>query len=314
MANYKDITGQQFGMLTAVRHVGISNWLFRCDCGSERIYQRSRVEKGMVKSCGCNKIKDITGQKFGRLTAIRKVDNQLWEFKCDCGNTIISDRYAVTSGKTRTCGCRRKDPKRNLIGKCFGRLFVRSYCGDGLWECVCDCGNVVKRSAGSLRLNKECSCGCKQTKFIAKHGLSDEKIYHIWRGMINRCYNPTSESYCIYGKRGIEVCERWRGEHGLVNFLADMGEPTTEQSIDRIDVNGNYEPSNCRWATMKEQANNKRNNKYITCNGLTKTVAQWADETGIKAATLHYRLKIGLEPSLIFYNGNLKQKGKNVQK
>ncbi len=314
MANFKDITGQRYNMLTAVRHVGRGIWLFRCDCGTERIIQRSVVERGLVKSCGCRKVKDITGQKFGRLTAVRKVDNQIWEFRCDCGNIIQSDRYAVTSGKTRTCGCRRKDPRKDLVGKRFGRLIVRSYHGNGLWECVCDCGNVVNRNAGSLRTDKECSCGCKQTKFVAKHGLSDEKIYHIWRGMMDRCYNPTTESYYLYGKRGIRVCDRWRGSNGLMNFLADMGRPTKEQSIDRIDVNGDYCPENCRWATAVEQSNNKRNNVYITYNGQTKTSAQWAHQFGIGVSTLHYRLKRGLEPPLLFYKGNLKQINEKVKK
>lgn len=314
MANFKDITGQRYNMLTAVRHVGRGIWLFRCDCGTERIIQRSVVERGLVKSCGCRKIKDITGQKFGKLTAIRRIYKQVWEFKCDCGSIIQSDRYNVTSGKIVTCGCRRKDPKSNLVGKRFGRLVVRSYHGDGLWECVCDCGNVVNRNAGSLRTDKECSCGCKQTKFVAKHGLSDEKIYHIWRGMMDRCYNPKTESYHLYGERGIRVCDRWRDDNGLMNFLADMGRPTKEQSIDRIDVNGDYCPENCRWATAQEQSNNKRDCKYITYKGRTQTAAQWVDELGIKRANVYYRIKIGLEPSLIFYNGNLKQIGKNVPK
>lgn len=314
MAKYKDITGQRYNMLTAVRHVGRGIWLFRCDCGAERIIQRSVVERGLVKSCGCRKIKDITGQKFGKLTAIRRVYKQVWEFKCDCGSIIQSDRYNVTSGKIVTCGCRRKDIKSNLVGKRFGWLVVRSYHGGGLWECICDCGNVVNREAGSLKANKECSCGCKQTKFVTKHGLSDEKIYHIWHGMIDRCYNPKTESYRLYGERGIRVCDRWRDENGLMNFLADMGKPTKEQSIDRIDVNGDYCPENCRWATAEEQSNNKRNNVRITYNGQTKTSAQWARQFGISASALHYRLKRGLEPPLLFYKGNLKQINEKVKK
>lgn len=130
----------------------------------------------------------------------------------------------------------------------------------------------------------------------ASHGHSinkrHTKTYSAWHSMRDRCELPNNPQYCNYGGRGIRVCERWRK---FENFLADMGEsPSLKHSIDRFpDNNGNYEPGNCRWATKKEQANNKRTNVFVTFNGETKTVSQWAEGLGWKTNTLIYRLKRG---------------------
>jgi hypothetical protein len=123
-------------------------------------------------------------------------------------------------------------------------------------------------------------------------GFRHTKVYSVWHLMVQRCTNPNCKGWKWYGSRGITVCDRWRS---FENFLADMGEPPSpEHSIDRYpDNDGNYEPGNCRWATAKEQANNKRNNKLISYNGQTKTLQGWADMLGVKANTLNYRLRRG---------------------
>jgi hypothetical protein len=107
--------------------------------------------------------------------------------------------------------------------------------------------------------------------------------------MLDRCSKPSQESYRLYGERGVTVCERWR--ESFENFLGDMGrKPTSSHSIDRIDVEGNYEPSNCRWATPKQQGRNKRTNRIINHNGLSLTLVEWTERTGIKATTISMRL------------------------
>jgi hypothetical protein len=111
--------------------------------------------------------------------------------------------------------------------------------------------------------------------------------------MINRCHRPTTSGYHKYGARGIVVCERW---HTFVNFLADMGEPPEGMSIERKNNDGNYEPSNCRWATAIEQANNKTTSRFIENHGRRMTLSQWARETGIKEATIDMRLRKGWSP------------------
>ena len=150
----------------------------------------------------------------------------------------------------------------DLTGKRFGRLIALhtvSTKGRAIWLCRCDCGNTKTVRGTHLTQGLISSCKCLQTEFVIprKHGRSRSRVYRIWRDMLSRCHNENYPERHLYGGRGIEVCERWR--YSFENFLADMGEPAPELSIDRFpNKDGNYEPGNCRWATAKEQAGNRR--------------------------------------------------------
>lgn len=174
------------------------------------------------------------------------------------------------------------------------------------WNCVCDCGVRKPVAALHLKSGKSANCGClKSIRLMARamtHGHSGTRTHRIWLNMRQRCRNPNLPDFKHYGGRGITVCERWEV---FENFLADMGECPPAMSIDRIDVNGNYEPKNCKWATQKEQVNNQRKSVRLTLHGRTQTLAQWADEMGLDASCIRWRLEQGwsheralTEPSL----------------
>lgn len=166
-----------------------------------------------------------------------------------------------------------------------------------LWKCRCDCGREVWVRGTSLRYGTTKSCNHHRNANY-KHGLTNNRIYYVFYDMHQRCENPNNHAYKYYGERGICVCDEWSGENGVVSFAnwAFANGYKDGLSIDRIDVNGNYEPSNCRWADVKTQARNKRNNRYlIDSNGTKKVAADIATEKGIDHRSIYQRIKSGWE-------------------
>jgi hypothetical protein len=197
----------------------------------------------------------------------------------------------------------------DLRGHRFGKLIVDSFAGRNaknliIWNCVCDCGGKTLATSASLRSKVERSakrsCGCLAVEVTRNrsitHGKHGSPEYQSWRSMIGRCENPNATGYKNYGGRGITICDSWR--KSFERFFQDMGErPSMECQIDRIDNDGNYEPSNCRWATVKQQANNRRKktlNLVIEFKGESKTLPEWAELLGVKVGTLYARRWRGL--------------------
>lgn len=165
---------------------------------------------------------------------------------------------------------KRNKPATDITGLRFGRLTVTGFSHYGPdheqhWDCVCDCGKTCKPQKQGLRRGTSSSCGCycaeRRIEVSTSHKMHNSPEYITWAGMKSRCKSPLHTGYKYYGGLGVTVCERWQL---FENFFADMGpKPSPIHSIDRINPYGNYEPSNCRWATPKEQANNKRKSPCI---------------------------------------------------
>lgn len=185
----------------------------------------------------------------------------------------------------------------NLEGEHFGHLTVIKECGRKnnriMWECACDCGNVTAVDTHSLTTGNTKSCGCRKYGNRKVHGdaggVVRSRLYTIWGGMKNRCKNPSQSRFNRYGGRGIEVCEEWQNFSSFKEWALANGY-TDSLTLDRINVDEGYSPENCRWVTDKEQANNTSRNRFLTFAGETKTIAQWADVTGIQSSTLYARL------------------------
>jgi hypothetical protein len=196
-----------------------------------------------------------------------------------------------------------KCPKHGLFkdraGIRFGRLTVLGFAGqanggNSLWFCRCDCGNLTRVQGNSLSNNTTRSCGCLNIESATTHGHTKKykmsREYITWNAMLSRVRNENNPNFYNYGGRGISVCERWLK---FENFFADMGNKPKGTSIDRINNDGNYEPSNCRWATNAVQANNKRSNRYLTHIGKTQTIAQWEQEFNLNTSTISHRISNG---------------------
>ncbi len=186
----------------------------------------------------------------------------------------------------------------SIIGLKQNRLTITSLGGmngsDRMCVAKCDCGTEVVSRAKHIIKGRTKSCGCLQKEKIGdlkrSHSKSGSRIHRIWLGMISRCTHSTATGWKNYGGRGIRVCKSW---NSFENFLSDMGEPQSNQTIERINTNGDYCPSNCRWATMDEQRRNKRNNRVITANGKTMILSDWANEIGVTVSALWKRLNRG---------------------
>jgi hypothetical protein len=280
-------------------------------------------------------LQDLTGQRFGRLRVLRRAENDKsggarFLCVCDCGNETVSAGTDLRRGRSKSCGCLgrrhlalgripglrrrpgRRRPSQDLTNHKFGRLTVTGRSGDkkhgdAQWLCVCICGTEAIVWASNLRAGHTKSCGCLKRESLnrrahghtQKHRATTE--YVCWRSMLQRCYYRGHKSFKYYGGKGIAVCSRWLhgegGKSGFECFLQDMGpKPAHELTIERRDWKGNYEPSNCYWASWETQANNRSDNLLVTIGGITQTVAQWGRQKGINHTTITWRLSRGWPP------------------
>lgn len=188
----------------------------------------------------------------------------------------------------------------DITGKRFGKLVAiqiakKDKRGEYYWLCKCDCGNQKVVSSYKLRSGNTKSCGCFQREFRANgirktHGMTNSKLYTIWQNMKHRCNDPKNIMFQYYGGRGIRVCDEWLG--GFEQFMEWAMKMGYQEglSIERIDVNGDYSPANCKWITKKQQYLNRTDSHLLTAFGKTQTIKEWADESGIKYDTIERRV------------------------
>lgn len=294
MSALNDLTGQKFGRLTVIRREGSSRsgkatWLCRCECGNTTVVIGSCLINGNTSSCGCYQREvasianyiDLTGQKFGRLTVKKKQksdenNNVIWECECDCGNLCTVSTSSLRNGSKRSCGCLAIEVSKarevDITGMKFGRWTALYRVEDvnsvnPMWVCRCECGTQKEIDKSSLIDGRSKSCGCLRQEIVkdlhTKHDGCNDRLYGVWKDMKSRCYNKNIRSYKDYGGRGIKICESWKNDYAEFKKWAyengyDENAQKGDCTIDRIDVNGDYCPENCRFVDSKLQAQNKR--------------------------------------------------------
>lgn len=262
----------------------------------------------------------MTDCKYENFTVIRKGTGRVtkggqykttWICKCVCGKEFEVDGQKIRRNEVYSCGCMRYKNREKYFNDLSNMEFdnfkvVRRLKPEEVerkrynWLCECNCGRMFYGNTNKIKTGHTKSCGCLKEKdkirignLNRKYHYSNRRMYAIYRAMILRCYNPNIKGFSDYGGRGIEVCEEWRSENGFDVFYEWAIQNGYEENltIDRIDVNRNYKPSNCRWVTNLKQQNNRRNNIMLTYDGKTQSLKEWSRELNINYSAMHWRWK-----------------------
>lgn len=312
MSNKEDLKNKKYGKWEVIsnrfRKNNKSYFTCKCECGTVKDVERNSLISGRSTQCkkcsskALEKDDKYIGKIFGEIEVI-KVDKDFFDknkrkkyiCKCSCGYEFSSFSHNFTV-LTKCKKCKEKDG--SILGKTYERLIVVEEFKEGKimkCKCLCKCGNETTVRKSDLVCNKTKSCGCLSKEVKLKinktHGMTRTRLHNIWTAMKQRCYYPNHISFNSYGGRGIIVCDEWKNDFmSFYNWAMENGYEDG-LSIDRIDVNGNYEPNNCRWANNYIQSNNKTNNRYIKYNGEVKTLREWSDILGINYNTLRTQTK-----------------------
>ena len=228
-----------------------------------------------------------------------------------CGAKKDVDAWALKSGAVRSCGCLRNlIPKKDITGLITeSGVKVLGYVGDSLWKVQYTCSHLSDVRKGLVYSNKTGLCAnCSKSKTCmdrnTSHNMVNTPTYQSWLGMRRRCYDKSNNRFQFYGARGIKVCDRWL--NSFENFYSDMGERPDGMSLDRVDTDGNYEPSNCKWSTEIEQANNKTTNLLFTDGEQVWSLMRWCDIFGKDYKHIWYKYRTCGIPIELLFDGKLK--------
>ena len=345
MSEPLNLVGKRFGKLVVIKRVqntkkGNTQWECKCDCGKTKNALGYDLKNGRTVSCGCNLVgtvahnrQDLTGQRFGLLTVLKLNKSEkgilTWDCVCDCGKHRIVSSNTLKHTPNISCGCNNRKTKeingikvgekfKDITGQKFNHLTVVELESNlnqkAIWKCQCDCGNFKNVNGKDLKSGHTKSCGClqKKTKIVRSKNQriakNQDRLKQEWYSMKNRCLS-TYHGHKGYYDRGITVCQEWIESYSNFKNWALANGYNDNLTLDRINNNKGYSPQNCRWATQKEQANNKTTNVFITYNGKTQTMKQWCDELELSYGTIRARRRNGKEGADLFapvkkkYNG-----------
>lgn len=293
---------------------GIRYNLCRCECGNEVLIRNHTLRTQRIRDCGCGtyKLNQYIGTKFGKLTVSKCYKKRLYGkvniicvCKCDCGNETEVVYSNLKNGNVSSCGCSKDFNFYNYRNKLFHGIEIIELLDEKekTVKCKCHCGEFFVCNLYDLTAKSRYIQGCKKCKKDGESKASQfswniktkrNRLMGIYYGMLDRCYNTLNKSYKDYGGRGIKICEEWlENPKSFYNWSIKNGY-SKELTIERKDNNGNYTPQNCRWASLEEQANNRRNTLKFEVNGEMLTISQISNIFGINKHTLRTRLRKGM--------------------
>lgn len=291
-------------------------YLCSCKCGNVKYIAETTLKSKRIRDCGCGKymLERHIGERYGLLTIqncyrkrINGKINVVADCKCDCGNTKDFIVSQLKAKKIQSCGCLNNFNPQNYINKKYGKIKILDFTNvdKKMVKCLCDCGNIFERSLYKITSNVIYKNGCSfctskkyceenNIPYTKKCPLGISRIKRIFKGMLYRCYNPNAKDYKWYGAKGIIIDEIWlQNKNNFINWALANGY-RDDLTIDRIDGDGNYEPSNCRWVDIKTQQNNRKNNVKFLYEGKMLSINEISKIIKINSNTLRSRLRKGM--------------------
>lgn len=277
----------------------------KCDCGNEKLILQATIRSRRIRDCGCGEFarRRLIGQTFGKLLVVdatrnnkAKKKNIICICKClNCGKTKKVIASKLTNLEDSSCICQKRINFDKYKNKTFGKITILDLVDSDkkIVSCKCNCGNIFQTKLYNLTSNPQSVISCGKCG-LKRLSTDKTRLSGVFFKMIKRCYDKESSDYKWYGNRGIIICDEWlKDKNTFIKWALENGYQKG-LTIDRIDSNGNYEPSNCRWVDWKTQQNNRCNNKKFYYNNEYLPLLEIANRIGLNISTLRSRLRSGM--------------------